>query len=419
MLEKGLSMTIARLFALALIIACGAASPNDSTYPNAAVDAVSRLEQQDARDFHDMHGNANDDLQQLMTLRFAATQTETDAIDRMAEDPSKDQLVEALYHALGFVKDPSSIDWLREKLQTGQATVVYDLYLPKWRSRDGFGTWEWLTGRERWIAFWLDTFDTENSPARRSILLDVLAGFDEPPVRQFFERRRTLTTDPKEILIVEAYLQAHDVPADGKRIEAAIHALSPSPSNFDFLVEMADQLRHEAFVPFLIEDADRPQQYVSPTRYPAQVALKGITFELSVSGRDAWRQWFARHGTQGREQWRQKVLDDFRDVLHEDPEAAKEQFEKSVYRWNDIALLSFIRSELVPRAAFQSEIAGWINLTYTPYYRQRLQPIADSISRDPGLLEDWARRLLQERGYLPGQRKKTWEETVHYANMNV
>lgn len=381
-------------------------------------DVIAKLEQQDTLDLYDMHGNANGDLQQLMVLRFDATAVVMDSIDRMEEDPSKRALNGALYRVLGFVKDPASIGWLRAKLRTDQAKAIYDCYLPTWRTRlDGFGSWEWLTIRQGWIAFWRDAFNSESSPERRVNLLPVLAGFDDSSVLQFFEDRRMVATDPKEILIVESYLGAHDFSPDGKRIQAAIDVLARSSENCDFLIQMASELRHEAFVPFLVEVVDVPERHVTSTSYLGQRVLRSITFELAVEGKDAWRNWFAIHANQGRDQWRQQVLDSFRETLKQTPDRVKEWFAKGVYYWNDIAVLPFIESELAPRSQFHNDVAGWINLTYTDFYRQRLRTLADSISHHPERLEGWALRLLQERGYISGKRKRTWTETVHNANM--
>ena len=113
------------------------------------------------------------------------------------------------------------------------------------------------------------------------------------------------------------------------------------------------------------------------------------------------------------------ALDAFRLLLRADEDAALQRFEDAVYRWNDIAILTFIESELVSRPKFHSAIAGWINLTYSPALRTRLEPLARQITADPNALEDWARNLLRGRGFLPSDRVDSWETYVRMKNTRV
>jgi len=64
------------------------------------------------------------------------------------------------------------------------------------------------------------------------------------------------------------------------------------------------------------------------------------------------------------------------------------------FAWNDLSLLLLIHSELLPRAEFHSEIAGWINMTSTEFRHPRLKPVADELTLRPGELEDWAKNYL-------------------------
>lgn len=114
-----------------------------------------------------------------------------------------------------------------------------------------------------------------------------------------------------------------------------------------------------------------------------------------------------------------RALDAFRLLLRADEDAALQRFEDAVYRWNDIAILTFIESELVSRPKFHSAIAGWINLTYSPALRTRLEPLARQITADPNALEDWARNLLRGRGFLPSDRVDSWETYVRMKNTRV
>ncbi|MFC5488871.1 hypothetical protein [Dokdonella soli] len=412
-----LSLVVA-MAAVFAVVSSGADS-TEAGVTNTATPIIARLKLGESRDpLFDMHGNANQDLQSLMVLRFSATNDVMHGIDRMEDESRLAWVRAALFGVLGFVKDPASIEWLSEKRRSDVENFYRD-YLPTWKGRlDGFGGWEWLTGRDRWIAFWLEALHEERSPNRRIGLLCVLSQFDDASVVSFFSARRVEATDPKEVLLVEGYLDAHGLPANGERVAWAVGALRRSPKNNDFLISMAHGLRHEAFVPFLVGVSDKSERYSYPPYYAAERDLQAITFECNLHGKAAWESWYAAHGKEGRTGWTRSAIDTFRTELAQSPKEAAQRFDKLVYCWNEIALLPFVEDELAPHAEFHSAIAGWINLTYSDFDRERLRPLAERIGAD-GHIEDWSRRLLQERGYVSGQRKDTWAEAVERANSRL
>jgi hypothetical protein len=75
--------------------------------------------------------------------------------------------------------------------------------------------------------------------------------------------------------------------------------------------------------------------------------------------------------------------------------------------------------ELLPKAEFHSEIAGWINMSYTEFRRPRLKPIADELAKHPEELEDWAKNLMMERGFIRPPHAITWEKYVAWSNMRM
>jgi hypothetical protein len=310
---------------------------------------------------YDMHGNANKDLQRLMVLRFAATGEIMRAIDRMEANLQLTSVRSALLDVLGFVKDPASIEWLRGKRRTNSEAFFRD-YLPAWTGNiDGFGSWKWLTGRESWIAFWLEAFNDENSPDRRVELLCVLCQFDDASVVSFFAARRVAAKDPKEILLIESYLDAHGTPVNGDRIVWALQALSRSTQNNDFVISIASGLRQEAFVPRLIGISDRAAPNTYPPYYAAERDLHAITFQCDLHGKASWQDWYAKHGKEGRSGWTRTAVNALRVELAQHPKEAAQRFEKLTYCWNEIAMLPFITDELAQHAEFHSSIAGWIN----------------------------------------------------------
>lgn len=415
------------IFAFVVALGCAAFAASASGTGTKAIDArstatsaqiIERIasEANDDR-FFDMHGNANADLQRLMVLRFGATKDAMRAIDRISGNASLAPARNALFRVLGFVKDPASIDWLRAQHRSN-AQHFYDEYVPRWKERfDGYGSWEWLTGRQRWIAFWMAAFDDEPSPERRIELLGVLDQFDDASVIAFFGKRRVAATEPMEILLVESYLSEHDVPADVERVTRALAALRDVPANHEFLIAVARRLRHEAFVPFLVDIADWTHPNRFPPAYDAQRALQAITLACDLNGTLTWRFWYLVHGMEGRDAWRRRAVDALRTTLASNPAEAAKRFEKLVYCWNDIALLGFMQDEIAPHAEFRNRLAGWVNLTYSDFYRERLRPLA--LRAGASDLEDWARRRLQERGYLPGWHKQTWAEAVERDNFRL
>ena len=113
---------------------------------------IAALEKLEPSSYYDMHGNVHNQLQALMIDRFSATREIIQNIDRFERAKQLPDLVSALYDVLGFVKDPAAIDWLRGKVAESDRNFFYTRYLPKWHDMiEGYGTWEWLEERERWI----------------------------------------------------------------------------------------------------------------------------------------------------------------------------------------------------------------------------------------------------------------------------
>jgi hypothetical protein len=291
--------------------------------------------------------------------------------------------------------------------------------VPAWANDlDGYGSWPWLAGREQWIAFWREAFDEETSAEHRIALLNVLCQFDDPSVVSFFQSRRSIARDPKEVLFVETYLDENEIPADEKRVQWAVDALARAPKDRDFIVSMARSLRRKAFVPFLVDISDVRDPNVTPAYYPAERALQAITYQCDMHGKVEWQRWYAAHGQEERHEWTQRAIDAFRAKLAKDPAAAAQEFDHRVYCWNEIALLPIVETDLMPHPELHDNIAGWINLTYSDIFRERLRPLAERVGND-GHLQYWGRHLLQERGYLPGLPKPTWAETVRNANTRL
>lgn len=418
---------------IAILIVIVAGTTEAASINAEALSLVKGLEQQNPEYLSDMHGNADNGLQRLMVLRFQATSVVQAAIDRMQGNPKQRELVAALYRVLGFVKDPASVPWLEIKLRGSERQTIHDRYMQQWHdgigigfgNNQGFGGWQWLTGRDQWIAFFVDAYASERNSDRRVELINILKGFDDPLAMHFFVARRTMVSapkqfDPRETLLSEAYLYQHDVPVDEKRIVSAVKALAGDSRNRELLIGTADALRHEAFVPYLISTLDVAEEGVFPAYFPSRRILENITFELDITSNKDWNLWYSKHLGESRKQWLQSAIESFKARLARDPTGARQWFaRKASYSWNEIAVLALIRTELLPRAEFHSEIAGWINMTYSEFYRARLKPVADELLRHPEQLEDWARRLLAGRRLDPSSPPITWEVYVRRSNQRM
>lgn len=382
--------------------------------PRSAARAMAEVEAtRDDMQF-DTHGNVSEALQELMRLRFAATPALLGAIDRLKGVPGRSQTRNALALTLGFIRDPAAIAWLES--QSPGDLEFHEAYWLGWtRSGPHMGAWPWLIERHRWLAYWWRALDKAPTPEIRVRILSLLATFDDGSVLEKMHVRMATAGDPREMLVIAAYLDAHGAKYDEQRLRNAIAAMSKAPEDVDFVASVAYHFHHPAFVPYLIEHADVTMWY-SPGTRPAQLPLERITYRQDVEGKAAWQAWYAQHGREPRSRWREAALAPFRELLHRDRKAAARWFEKGVYVLAEIDLLDFVQTHIEPHPEFRSHLAGWVNLTYAPLLRSRLQPLAQRLVRRPELLEAWALDLLRELHFVPGEPSVVWGDEVWRAN---
>ena len=406
-------------------LVCGCGHPRAGRAPHVAANAsqtsdpaalIARLAAMNDGYFDFMHGNAHSDLQELMMARFDATAAITRSIDRYERAGTTPELVKVLYYTLGFVKDPAAIEWLNDRVGIESRSHPFEtVWLATWLNRDkltgdrrrltdGYGSWAWLEDRDRWIAFFIRAIERSASDERRALLLEILAGFEDPAVVSVFNR---VPVGPREILVTEYYWRVHGGgdPND-ERMATAIDVLARDRANHKFLLMMAHALRHAAFVPYLIATLDRESERRAHP-WNAQETLEKITFDVRFRGREAWQQWFAAHGRAGRQAWLDDALSTMRRFLQEDEQIAEGFFERVRERWDDIALLPFIDQELSSRPAFRDDISLWIDLTDRPAYRSRLEPLARKLNLSDPFSERWWDRRSDDT---------SWREYVRRLN---
>jgi hypothetical protein len=419
---------------------CAATEPAEGAdaAPNIATEQILKALKslpQDDRPFlsryYDMYGNANNELQTLMIRRFEATNDVCREIDATSLKTHPAYLA-SLYTVLATVKDPVSIPWLKRSLMGPRRREICDHWLPVWhtflRGADPSQT-RWLTGRDEWSEFFRTWATSEtNGPDRLNILRAMQGWLHDPATQGFFAllESKEKTTD-EERLLSQLYLRQHGKPFDETKLVAAIARLRRSSSDSGvlpkfasskILLKYASAVRHEAFLPWLIEVADGEmggeieENFMTPQR-----AIEAITFQPKTAGDPSWKDWYKANGRKGRKVWMKEAASRLASLANADMPAAKAFLSKAVYNWDDPAMLPHME-RLASFKGLRSEIAGWINLTYAeaPFIRDRLRPLAVKIRDESGgELEDWARRLMGGWDFLEKD-KETWRDYIHLNN---
>ena len=353
-------------------------------------------------------------------MRFAGTSAVTAAIDGLVAANVEDRVAlrRALFAVLGLVKDPAAIPWLERHLAAGRHELLVHEWLVRWEETyPEIGESRWLEQKDRWARFLVDAFRSDPHPEHAANWLHVLSGFSQQVVIELFEERRREARDPLERIVVEVVLEEHGREIQAQVLADALQQLARSGESADPVFYYAARSRHAEFVPFLINALT---SYGSKDRiFDPQGALEEIAYRRDIQGAKQWREWFAAHGHETRESWRRAQVSALKQQLDSDEAAALAAFTRLVYLWDEIAFLDFIEAELLPRPAFHTTLAGWINLTYRPAYRSQLEPIARQITRNPDALDPHARLLLTERGFLPPPREPTWADHVAKVNSRL
>jgi hypothetical protein len=236
-------------------------------------------------------------------------------------------------------------------------------------------------------------------------------------VQAFFASLESQKTIPdEELLLSELYLRQHGRPFDEPKLVAAIARLGAS-SRKTTILEYASAIRHQAFVPCLIEMADgkTEENFVTPQR-----ALQAITFQQKIVGIASWRDWYRMNGRKGRDAWMRDAAERLNRLAATDLPAARAYLSEAIYNWDDPAMLPYME-RLAAFKGLRSEIVGWINLTYAeaPFLRDRLRPLAVRIRNESAAeLEEWAKRLISEWDFLEPPRE-TWKEYIRLSNCGV
>ncbi len=372
--------------------------------------ALRALRAQSPALYFDVHGNGCEELRLLMRERFAATSAICEAIEQ--EPPGSSELKGALFIVLGFVKDAASIPWLEERLDGPDAGVISRNWLGLWR---GFldsdaprSDKKWLTGGDAWAAFFRRWIARPDALAARPALIRVLTDwFHDPATVATVEALEGSLTDGEDILIAQLYLKRHGRAPDRVRLLQAMARLGGKEEGDRVLFDFARELKHEAFVPWLVAHADQEA---------ARDALRATTFVLGIGGRGNWEEWHRRHGAESRAAWMAAAVKSFEDELALDEGSAATYLEKAVQYWNDILLLPSME-RWAARPALERAIMWWVDLTYHPAHREPLRELAAAVLAPSST--DWALDIMKDLGFMESDPEDTWERHVRFSNSKV
>lgn len=293
---------------------------------------------------------------------------------------------EALYYVLSRVKDPGSIPWLQKRIASTNRLEVSELWLNRWSI-------QYLRGAEPnelrqirspsdWSEFFTNWFNAEtNSHIKFQLIKALHSSLYDPSALQFLvalENRPEL--EDHELLVTQVALQKRGRPINVKKLEQAIAHLSKTDGARKLLLDVAEDMPHEAFVPWLLEIVDeRPMEEYGN----AQWALERITFRRDVLGKTAWLRWLADNGKKTRQQWADQASSELISLAATNVASAYSFTDKAMYRWKDPIMVRTIE-KLIVYKELHRPIVGWINLTYAHYHevpglRDRLRKLAARI----------------------------------------
>jgi len=246
-----------------------------------------------------------------------------------------------------------------------------------------------------------------------------LLSFPDSQVRAWERRVRGRTTDPGTFLLIESARFQRGEAVEWPLVADQVRSLAREPANTPFLVELAKELRHELFVPFLLENYAFTHPYHGSGPTPAAHALMLIAMRHDLRDRAQWLQWWSRHRSHCRHEWMAERQDAFDALLEQDEAKALAYFQRAVYAWGDMAFLPYVERRLADRPAFRNELAGWVNLAYRPAHHAVLRRLVERLRVDEVGLEDWARRLLVERRLIPDDSPDDWSRVVRRFNSRL
>ncbi len=344
----------------------------------------------------------------LIAGRFEATAATMHEVDSAVQaNPRR------LWIVLGIVKDPATIPWLREKLDasTSHRELIYTAWLGPWQSgRAGtqytsrYLTYKWLSQADRdlWRPFLIELYRRAADESERLACLRAIANcFHDPSTIGFFKRLEQ-AANGRELSVAQSYLYDHGEPINEAKLRDWIDALRGDEKGRAILCYHARGLRHETFVPALIE------LLATRSHDAALSALQRITFETDVRTKRQWEAWWKVHGQESRAEWIQTAARKLERVIEADPRKAAEQ--RAIdWHWQFPELAPQVERWLKFKE-LHPQIGIWIVRSYREHDRGVLSRMAEQLrSESWNALWPGTRKELGDLELLPGA-VRTWED---------
>jgi hypothetical protein len=276
------------------------APPTSSAY----ADLFSRLREALVHPRPTRHPRVPDEVMTLICAREDATGAICAEADRAGLDPANEPYLAQLYFILGFVKDVQSVPWVAGKLKTPQQRYVVRDWLDGWLAvaplayyMEHPAEWEQVSGT--WAEFFRQLMASDVTPAQRArFVLAMSLWFSDAATSESVSRLVSSSdAKPVEKLLGAFYLQERGRPVD----DALIKDVVDSVTDAYLIGGVAGEMRDERFVPYLIQLLDR--DLGEWPRTSVCYALKRITLAQPVDDCAGWREWYERHGSEGRRVW--------------------------------------------------------------------------------------------------------------------
>jgi hypothetical protein len=272
----------------------------------------------------DMHGNPSADLLILLKAHFRPTKAICAELDRPDAKLDREDR-EALYYVLGHVKDPATIECLRDHLSQPDADLIYRHWLSGWLHTPIGPTAlvKWVEQPERWSAFFTELLAKERDPERRVRLMHAMVDWlnDSKTLAYFQQQARDPQVKGEELMLVLLYLHIYGQPVDEERLTAAIHDVraTADKERLDLYVNV---FPHRAFIPLLLERAEAAESGPAGTRAYVDYCLARITWQFGIHGAAAWKEWYAQHRSESQDQWIEGALSELERLVDSNPHEA-------------------------------------------------------------------------------------------------
>jgi hypothetical protein len=264
------------------------------------------------RMLYDSSGRLARPLFDLLAADDAATKLMCREIDSSPQAASPDY-VPVLYAMLGLCKDPATIPWLLQKLDTPDRELVYERWLAAWPAAPTgvvVSPEEWsahpglrqpLRREPDWAVLFRQLLaESGNVEQRKRVLRVIVANFGSPAFASvLMDELASKGGDVECKLIALTGLWRMEAPFPDERLVEVLKRSRKEVSHTELVLLYSGMIYHEAFVPELLGimkgDLGSPPDVES--------RLRAITLAVQVSGSQQWHQWYADHQGETRRTW--------------------------------------------------------------------------------------------------------------------